>query len=73
MYFCAPEAESSGTSGTISNLLYEETRNRILLLQGQRRHTMGFNEYRTIMRPLMPIIKSNHGSMANSAFLFRNT
>lgn len=27
----------------------------------------------TIMRPLIPMMKSNQGSMANSAFWFRNT
>lgn len=34
---------------------------------------MALKEVYTIMRPLMPIMKSNQGSMANSAFLFRST
>lgn len=28
---------------------------------------------RTIILPLIPTIKSNHGSIANSRFVFRNT
>lgn len=71
-YLCAPDSKCNSTTSTISNLLSKQSRIRVLLflLVHKPEEKRSFH---TIIRPLIPIIKSNQGSIPSSGDLLRST